>query len=194
METQLESALGQLPTRWKSESRKYGEACELWLAANYYCPFCGGQLTKGPTNAQAVDHQCSNESCLEYFQIKATSKSFKTRSGRVRCLGASLRATLASIDPITDRMTWNLVLLEYDRTTNRIKKLGLIRKCNISRENVRERNPLRPTARRAGWQGCNLMFDGNSVECEHLSAQSPAPHPNPKPEPIAVIAGGVAPA
>jgi hypothetical protein len=47
--------------------------------------------------------------------------------------------------------------------TGYIKKVHYIDKRNISKENVIPRKPLSTNARRAGWQGCYLKFDLESV-------------------------------
>ena len=60
---------------------------------------------------------------------------------------------------------WNLLLVEYDKNEKCIENLLLIRKEDISAANIIARKPLSPTARRAGWQGCNFEF-ANSVIVE----------------------------
>jgi len=98
----------------------YGEACEIWVAATYPCPFCGDELQRLATNARSVDHVCKG--CGEQYQVKATSRILQTRHGQVKCMGASLPATLASVDTETNTMMWNLIIIETTRRVMRLRE------------------------------------------------------------------------
>jgi type II restriction enzyme len=159
----LGSALSCTPAHWKSAPRIYGEGLEIWIAENYPCVFCGKKLRKLGTNFPAVDHVCVG--CGEHYQIKATAAKIQKRNGEVKILGASLPATLASL---VAENKWHLILIEYDRMCDEIRKIGLIFKGDISKTNIHARRPLGPKARRAGWQGCYLVFKANVVHFSYV--------------------------
>lgn len=51
------------------------------------------------------------------------------------------------------------LLLNYDRATLSVKNALVVPKHFFVREIIEERNPLAPTARRAGWIGCNILLN-----------------------------------
>ncbi len=52
----------------------------------------------------------------------------------------------------------NLMLMNYDRKRLSVTGLFVIPKHFFVREIIEERKPLPPTARRAGWVGCNILL------------------------------------
>jgi len=159
MNKSLKGSLNKIPSHWKTESRIYGEACEFWIAEHYGCPVCSeGELKKLTANEKSVDHQCS--SCDELFQAKAHKKSFEKRDGSVGFIGAEYATTVASLEK---EKKWNLILVEYDKDSEEVKRVGTVLKENITKDNVIPRKPLSENARRAGWQGCNFKFNKNVV-------------------------------
>ncbi|MEI9890595.1 MAG: DpnI domain-containing protein [Caulobacteraceae bacterium] len=51
-----------------------------------------------------------------------------------------------------------MVLMRYDRQRLEVSDLVLVPKHFFVREIIEERKPLAPTARRAGWIGCNILI------------------------------------
>tara|TARA_R110000824_G_scaffold1643_4_gene8135 strand:+ start:7993 stop:8505 length:513 start_codon:yes stop_codon:yes gene_type:complete len=159
MSTCLKDSLKKVPSHWKAESKIYGEACEFWISAHYNCPICsGGKLKKLTANEKSIDHLCS--SCGELFQAKAHKKSFEKRDGSVGFIGAEYNTTVSSLEK---EKKWNLILIEYDKDSDQVKRVGTILKENIAKDNIIPRKPLSAHARRAGWQGCNFKFNKNVV-------------------------------
>ena len=155
----LKESLKKVPSHWKTDSRVYGEACEHWISDHYSCPSCGvGRLEKLTANEKSIDHRCYN--CAELFQVKAHKKSFEKRDGTIEFIGAEYRTTLSSLE---GEKKWNLILVEYDRGSSKIKKVGTILKEDIAKDNIIPRKPLSENARRAGWQGCNFKFNKDVV-------------------------------
>lgn len=52
----------------------------------------------------------------------------------------------------------NLILMRYDLQRFGVRDLFLVPKHFFVREIIEERKPLAPTARRAGWVGCNILL------------------------------------
>ena len=62
------------------------------------------------------------------------------------------------IERLSSRSNPNLFLLQYDPESWAVKNLAVIPKYYFTRNVIRERAPLSPTARRAGWIGCNIVI------------------------------------
>ena len=53
----------------------------------------------------------------------------------------------------------NLMLLHYDRTDRVVVNMSIVPKAFFVPSVVEKRQPLRPTARRAGWVGSNILLE-----------------------------------
>jgi type II restriction enzyme len=53
----------------------------------------------------------------------------------------------------------NFCLMKYDRAALAVTDLLVVPKQFFVRQVIEERRPLAPTARRAGWKGCNILLD-----------------------------------
>tara|TARA_R110000824_G_scaffold18075_2_gene72317 strand:+ start:1677 stop:2159 length:483 start_codon:yes stop_codon:yes gene_type:complete len=156
MKTCLKESLKKVPQHWKSASKIYGEACEYWVSDQYCCPLCGGALLKLAANTPIIDHVCRG--CDAKFQVKSSKKPFVANSeGNIKILGAEYNKTLEAISE------YHVILVEYDKINLKVNQVGTILKNNVTSKNVIPRNPLGPNARRAGWQGCTLIFDSNVI-------------------------------
>ena len=60
---------------------------------------------------------------------------------------------------ILEDRTPNLYVLQYDLDAWSVRTLILIPRFAFSLSAVERRKPLAPTARRAGWVGCNILLD-----------------------------------
>jgi len=122
---------------------------ERWAAASLYCPNCGAdKLLPFPRNSRVADFHCGT--CAEQYELKSS----KTRFGRKIVDGAfgSMCERLASAD------NPSLALMNYDLARFGVTNLFFIPKQFFVREIIEERRPLAPTARRAGWIGCNILL------------------------------------
>ena len=156
----LAPAMERLPAAWKSQSRIYGEACELWVADNLSCPSCAsGRLVKLEANEPSIDHRCAT--CEETFQVKAKGGSFLKKNGApASIIGAAYGKTL---DSLSESKPWSMLLVGYRENNNTIAEVHYIPAKNISAKNIIPRAPLGPHCRRAGWQGCNLVFRKDDI-------------------------------
>jgi len=143
-----------LPTtgldRYKSASQRARVGTESWGAANFYCPSCDSpRLTASPKNTAAIDYVCPN--CESPFQLKSQSKLFGSK-----ILDSAYSEMKRAI--LEDR-TPNLYVLHYDLPQWTVRTVILIPHFAFALSAVERRKPLAPTARRAGWVGCNILLD-----------------------------------
>ena len=110
-----------------------------WIAGSHPGEHSGG-----------LDFRCS--SCDEPYELKASKRPFH---GRV--LDGEYRTF---VNAIASHDNPNLLLLNYDRSEMVVTGLHAIPRYALSRLTVIPRNPLGPSARRAGWQGCNIDLTG----------------------------------
>lgn len=120
---------------------------ESWIENNMYCPCCGHQsLEHLPNNSPAADFQCN--CCDEIFELK----SKKGRRPKIIPAGAYTKM----VERIGSNTNPNLLFLQY--SNNVVTDLNFIPKFFFVPGLIEERNPLAPTARRAGWVGCNILY------------------------------------
>jgi type II restriction enzyme len=148
-----------LPTlnldRYTSKSQRARVATEAWGLENLFCPNCESpSLQDLPANTKSIDYRCG--SCKSEFQLKSQSKFL---SGRIvdAAYGAMIRA-------IQEDRTPNLFALEYDAAGWNVKNLILIPHFAFPLSAIEKRKPLSPTARRAGWVGCNILLSAIPVD------------------------------
>jgi len=155
----FEEEIQQINNKWKSKSRIYGEVIELWVENNLPCS-CNGKLITQPANQKSIDSTCNK--CGKNIQIKSSSKQFKiNRKNELKILGAEFTTTLNSVN---SNLNWDLMLVHYNKDENFVVEIKLVKSKNISYKNVIPRKPLGQNARRAGWQGCYLVFSEVVVE------------------------------
>ncbi len=156
----LSKYINLVPRDWKSNSRIYGEACELWVSENISCPSChSGTLIKLEANEPTIDHRCDD--CGEAIQVKAKNGNFLKKDGSVSIVGAAYEKTLESLS--SDNQ-WSMLLVSYNSGSESfVTEAHYIPSENVGPENVVPRKPLGPHCRRAGWQGCNLTFQGSDI-------------------------------
>jgi type II restriction enzyme len=144
----------RLPTdelkHYKSASQRARVGTESWGAANFFCPACESpSLNVAPRNTVAVDYFCP--SCESPFQLKSQSKPLGSR-----IVDAAYSQMKRAI--LEDR-TPNLFVLHYDLDTWAVRSVLLVPHFAFALSAVERRKPLAPTARRAGWVGCNILLD-----------------------------------
>lgn len=143
-----------LPTagldRYKSASQRARVSTEAWGLANLYCPSCDSpRVAALAVNTPAHDFACP--SCKSFFQLKSKSSPLGN-SVQDGAFAAMRKAILAEQTP-------NLFLLHYRLPQLTVENLLLIPHFVFSLSLLQQRPPLKPTARRAGWVGCNFLLD-----------------------------------
>src|SRR5712692_5129907 len=135
---------------YKSASQRARVGTESWGAANFFCPACESpRLNVAPRNTVAVDYFCP--SCESPFQLKSQSKPIGTR-----IVDAAYSEMKRAI--LEDR-TPNLFVLKYDLDAWAVRSVLLVPHFAFALSALERRRPLAPTARRAGWVGCNILLD-----------------------------------
>jgi type II restriction enzyme len=136
--------------RYKSASQRARVGTESWGATNFFCPAC-----KSPTlrplahGTAAIDYFCP--SCDSTFQLKSQCKPLGSKITDA-AYSEMKRAILEDRTP-------NLYVLHYDLAAWSVRTLILIPSFAFTLSAVECRKPLAPTARRAGWVGCNIVLD-----------------------------------
>ena len=114
-------------------------------------------------NSKSIDGICS--SCGRKIQIKSSSHKFKPNKENIlKILGAEYKTTLNSVT----ESDWDLILVAYCKNENKINQILKVDSSHIKENSVLPRKPLASTARRAGWQGCYLIFNWESVDDVYL--------------------------
>ena len=123
---------------------------ESWGATNFFCPVCDSpRLDVAPHGTVTLDYSCPK--CDSPFQLKSQSKPFGKR-----ILDSAYSQMKRAI--LTDH-TPNLYILHYDLTAWAVRTVTLIPHFAFALSAIECRPPLAPTARRAGWVGCNILLN-----------------------------------
>ncbi len=140
--------------KWTSISRIIGEAVEDCVIT-MPCPICNNKaLVKYKANQKAKDVKCENCSCQ--LQIKAT-KYTKKQQTPLKLLGAEYKTTCLSIKE--NNIHYLVLLYSVIDDIYTINEIYFIDHVDINESCIIPRKPLSSTARRAGWQGCILVFN-----------------------------------
>ncbi len=133
---------------YRSPTQKIRVISENWARDNVYCPCYGSTtLRQFPNNRPVADFYCP--SCEENFELKS-------KKGRVgnRINDGAYQTALERIESATNP---NLFVLEYNDAASVVNFI-VTPKFFFTPKVVKRRSPLGPTARRAGWVGCSILF------------------------------------
>ncbi len=135
---------------YKSLPQKARIITEEWGANNLYCPACpSNRIAREPNNREAIDFICPD--CCAPFQLKASRNPI----GR-KITDAAYEAMKRAL--LSDRFP-HLLVMHYSMDVLKVFDVLVVPKHFLSLSAVEPRNPLAPTARRAGWIGCNIVLD-----------------------------------
>jgi len=141
----LQCSIG-FASSYRSASQITRVLTEEWCTRELYCPACDSdRLTASKANTPAVD--CPK--CGQPFQLKSL-KNWNQKKIVDAGYAAMLRAIRADRTP-------NLLVLQYSADWI-VHNLLLIPRVFFTESIVEKRSPLNPTARRAGWVGCNILL------------------------------------
>ena len=135
---------------YRSGSQRARAWTERWIGDWVYCPNCGhSNVSQFENNRPVADFYCT--SCSEEYELKSQKNKFgkKVLDGTFGTMRERLRA---SNNP-------SLFLLNYDLKSLSVINLIVVPKHFFVLEIIEERKPLAPTARRAGWIGCNILLN-----------------------------------
>jgi len=135
--------------RYKSLPQKIRVLTEHWVESNIYCPNCGNaNITSFPNNKPVADYFCGN--CSEEYELKS-SKSV----GRKIVDGAYQ----TMIERLGSNNNPSLFFLNYEPSKLMVANFFIIPKHLFVPQIIEKRKPLAPSARRAGWVGCNILLN-----------------------------------
>lgn len=134
---------------FKGPTQNVRALSEGWVAAHMFCPACGAErLRPLPNNSPVGDFVC--DACAEEFELKA-KKGALGRSIPDGAFGAMTARLAARNNP-------SLFAMSYDRDRIGVTDLIVVPRHFFTQDIIRARKPLGPNARRAGWQGCNILI------------------------------------
>ncbi len=139
----------QLAINYKSASQKARVLTEAWVDNSIFCPNCGRlDIDKYPNNREVTDFYCSN--CREDYELKSKQNILGTKilDGAYYTM---IKRLQSSNNP-------NFFFLNYDLKNLEVINFLVIPKHFFVPEIIEKRKPLAPTARRAGWIGCNILL------------------------------------
>lgn len=124
---------------------------ETWASFNLYCLDCASDaLDRLPNNTPVADFKCY--ACGRFYQLKAKDGRFG-----LRITGAAFQPT---VDCIRKGNMPEHIFVEFDKRFNTVVFVDAIPGRLITADRVIPRKPLTAAARRAGWQGCNIIISG----------------------------------
>ena len=139
---------------WKSESRIVGEAIENCIVT-MPCPVCNKKaLVKYAASEKSKDVRCDKCGCQ--FQIKGTKTHSKKMPTVLKLLGAEYKTTRSSIQE--SNVHYIIMLYSQMGGIYTVDGVYFVDRDCIDESCIVPRTPLSSTARRAGWQGCTLVF------------------------------------
>jgi type II restriction enzyme len=143
-----------MATGYKSNSQIARILTEEWGSRNLYCAACDASaIARSPANTRAIDYGC--DGCKAVYQLKSS-----TRWNERRIPDAAYEAMVAAIRG--DQVP-NLLIMQYSSDWN-VRNLLLVPSYFLTESSIEKRKPLSPTARRAGWVGCNILLGGIAPE------------------------------
>jgi type II restriction enzyme len=143
-----------LIAHYSSNSQRARVFSEAWVLRNGYCLACDSDnLTQTAANTRSKDFTCPK--CSHGYELKSTLGAFGRRiaDGAFSALTATIR----------EGRTPSFLLLEYSPTWE-VRDLTALHHSLITQDCIEERKALGPTARRAGWIGCNIVLPKIALE------------------------------
>ena len=139
----------KLAEKYSNASQKMRVLTEDWVDSSIYCPNCGHlEINNYPNNKPVADFYCTN--CNEEYELKS-----KKDSMGVKIVDG---AYSTMIERLQSNDNPNFFFLNYNLPDYTIKNFLVIPKHFFVPKIIEKRKPLSPTARRAGWVGCNILL------------------------------------
>lgn len=133
---------------YKSNSQKARVITESWLSDNMYCPICGhATISHFTANKPVADFFCPI--CKSEYELKSSER--KTAAIQ-RIIPDGAYHTM--IERINSYNNPNLFILTH--FSHCVKNLFFIPKFFFVPDIIIKRPPLKESACRAGWEGCNI--------------------------------------
>lgn len=132
---------------YKNNSQKARILTENWVKKNAFCPICGREkLCKFENNKPVADFYCDD--CKEIFELKSKNGNFSNT------INDGAYSTM--IERITSNTNPDFFFLTYNIKNYMVENFLIIPKYFFTPNIIIKRPSLAPTAKRAGWVGCNI--------------------------------------
>lgn len=140
----------KLAQEYKNPSQKIKAMSEDWVGKEIFCPACGCPMNHFENNRPVADFYCND--CKEEYELKSQKNPIgdKIMDG---AYGTMIERLQSENNP-------NFFLLNYNIKNFEILNFLVIPKHFFVPSIIEKRKPLSPTARRAGWVGCNISLIG----------------------------------
>lgn len=122
---------------------------ENWVSGSIFCPSCGTYLNTFTHNRPVADFYCSN--CFEEYELKASNGVLKNK------IVDGAYSTM--IERLNANNNPNFFFLTYEKNTYAVQNFLTIPKYFFVEDIIEKRKPLKNTAIRAGWIGCNIILN-----------------------------------
>lgn len=120
---------------------------EQWVVENIFCPSCGDFIKKHSNNRPVADFYC--QKCLCDFELKSKNGVYKNR------------VNSGSYEKMNERLSCfnspHFFFMEHNGVN--VKNFFLIPGFFFTPQVIEKRKPLSKNAKRAGWVGCNILFN-----------------------------------
>jgi type II restriction enzyme len=138
----------KVANNYSSGSQRIRVMTEYWVNQSVFCPNCGSALRRFDNNTPVADFYC--ERCREEYELKS-------KNGLV---GKKIvdGAYSTMIERLQSANNPNFFFLSYEKCTLEIRNFLTIPKYFFVPGIIERRKALSPTARRAGWVGCNIVM------------------------------------
>lgn len=123
---------------------------EEWAGRELYCLNCGAErLRKLPNNSPVGDFVCDR--CKQEYELRSQAKKIGDRvaDGAFRTM----------MERLGSGNNPSLMLLSYDRALQSVTNVAVVPRHFFVPDIIEERPPLKATAKRAGWIGCNILLN-----------------------------------
>jgi len=135
---------------YKSASQIARVLTEDWLARNMYCPVCGEvAIHRVKSNAPVQDCICEN--CKAQYELKSKKDSSDKYESKVN--DGVYRTMIERITSLDNPSFFFMHYNDYE-----VNNLIIVPKCFFVPNVIERRDPLKDNARRAGWEGCNILL------------------------------------
>lgn len=139
-----------IAANYRSYSQIARVLTEDWVCDNMFCPRCGNhRIEHFENNRPVADFYCP--SCHNEYELKS-------KNGK---LGNTINdgAYETMISRITGNQNPDFFFMSYSKQQLKVQDLLFVPKHFFVPDIIEKRKPLSPTARRAGWIGCNIKLD-----------------------------------
>lgn len=139
-----------LATDYHSNSQIARVLTESWVSDNMFCPRCGHRhIRHFENNRPVADFFCP--ACRSEYELKSKDGHLghKINDGAYETM----------IERITGNQNPDFFFMGYSKAEMKVRDFIFIPKHFFVPDIIEKRKPLAETARRAGWQGCNILID-----------------------------------